>query len=146
MTERRIARCGAPTSGESRLVRTPDDFLIDNHGSSVELAARQAHRKHRALAQFARHRHVAAHHARELAGEGKAEPRPAVAARGEGIRLGEFLRNKTFVFFAPRTRTDSDFRLAPGSFTKLENLILNHLRKQSVGSMRERRPFSRRTD
>jgi hypothetical protein len=35
-------------------------------------------------------------------------------------------RNKTLLFFAPRTRTDSDFRLAPGSFTKLEYLILNH--------------------
>jgi hypothetical protein len=35
---------------------------------------RQAHRKHRALACFARHGHVAAHHARELARERKAEP------------------------------------------------------------------------
>jgi hypothetical protein len=34
---------------------------------------RQAHRKHRALACFARHGHVAAHHARELARERKAE-------------------------------------------------------------------------
>jgi hypothetical protein len=31
------------------------------------------------------------HHARELAREGKAEPRPAVAARGQGIGLGEIL-------------------------------------------------------
>jgi hypothetical protein len=35
--------------------------------------------------------HVATHHARELAREGKAKPRPAVAARGQGISLGEFL-------------------------------------------------------
>ena len=46
-------------------------------------AARQAHREHRALARLARHGHVAAHHARELAREGKAEPRPAVAPRSE---------------------------------------------------------------
>jgi hypothetical protein len=32
------------------------------------LAARQPHREDRALARFAGHRHVAAHHARELAG------------------------------------------------------------------------------
>src|SRR5262249_27625249 len=35
---------------------------------------RQAHREHRALACFARHRHVGAHHVRELARERKAEP------------------------------------------------------------------------
>jgi len=35
--------------------------------------ARQAHREHRALARFACHGHVAAHHARELAGDGKAQ-------------------------------------------------------------------------
>jgi hypothetical protein len=52
--------------------------------------ARQAHRKHRALARFARHGHVAAHHARELAGDGKAKPRAAEALSGGGIGLGEF--------------------------------------------------------
>jgi hypothetical protein len=46
-------------------------------------AARQAHREDRALARLARHGHVAAHHARELARESKAEPRSAVAARGQ---------------------------------------------------------------
>src|SRR5215469_48798 len=54
-------------------------------------AARQSHREHRALARLARHRHIAAHHARELAGDGKAEPGAAVAARGQGIGLGEVL-------------------------------------------------------
>src|SRR5258708_22325257 len=54
-------------------------------------AARQAHREHRALAWLARYCHVAAHHARELAREGKAEPRPAVAPRGQGLGLGELL-------------------------------------------------------
>jgi hypothetical protein len=34
---------------------------------------REAHSKDRTLAGFACHRHVAAHHARELAGDGKAK-------------------------------------------------------------------------
>jgi hypothetical protein len=38
-------------------------------------AGRQAHCKHRTFAHLARHDHIAAHHARELAREGKAEPR-----------------------------------------------------------------------
>src|SRR5262245_64984695 len=45
--------------------------------------ARQPNREHRTLARFARDGHVAAHHARELARERKAEPRAAVAARRE---------------------------------------------------------------
>ena len=51
----------------------------------------QAHRKHRALARLARHGDVAPHHARELARESKPEPRPAVAAGGQGICLREVL-------------------------------------------------------
>src|SRR5262249_23600136 len=43
------------------------------------------------LARLARHRHVAAHHARELAGDGKAEPGAAEAQRGRGIDLGKLL-------------------------------------------------------
>jgi hypothetical protein len=44
-------------------------------------APRQPHREHRALARLARQRHVAAHHARELAGDGKAESGAAEASR-----------------------------------------------------------------
>src|SRR5262245_1471651 len=58
------------------------DGKESRHGTSGRydtLAARQAHRKHRAFAWLARHDHVPAHHARELAGDGKAEPRPAIA-------------------------------------------------------------------
>jgi hypothetical protein len=40
-------------------------------GDGASVAARQAHREHRALARLARHGHVAAHHARELARESK---------------------------------------------------------------------------
>ena len=40
-------------------------------GSCLAIAApRQAHREHRAFARLARHRYVAAHNARELAGDG----------------------------------------------------------------------------
>src|SRR5262249_34469780 len=49
------------------------------------------HCEHRALVRLARDRHVATHHARELAGDGKAEPRAAEALRGRGIGLGELL-------------------------------------------------------
>ena len=46
--------------------------------------ARQAYREHRALAQLARHRHIGTHHARELAGDGKADK--ANAAPRCGVR------------------------------------------------------------
>ena len=58
-------------------------------------AGRQAHREDRAFARLARHRHVTAHHARELPREGKAEPRSAVAPRGQGIGLGEVLEQSS---------------------------------------------------
>ena len=48
--------------------------------SSVYIrAAGQANRKHRSLTRFACHGHVAAHHAGELAGDGKAQPCSAIA-------------------------------------------------------------------
>jgi hypothetical protein len=37
-------------------------------------------------------------------------------------------------FLPPAPESDSDFRLAPGSFTKLENLILNHHTRSYIGS------------
>jgi hypothetical protein len=52
-------------------------------GLGLATAARwQSHRKDRTFARLARHGHVAAHHARKLAREGKAEPRPTEALRG----------------------------------------------------------------
>src|SRR6516225_2507675 len=54
-------------------------------------AARQSHGEHRAFALLARHSHVAAHHARELAGDGEAETGSAEALRGRGISLAELL-------------------------------------------------------
>jgi len=54
-------------------------------------AARQAEGEYRALARFARHGHVAAHHARELAGDGKAEPRTPETLCSRSIGLAELL-------------------------------------------------------
>src|SRR6516164_9100045 len=47
------------------------------------LTARQAHREYRTFARLARHRHVAAHHARELARDGQAEAGAAVLPGAE---------------------------------------------------------------
>src|SRR5262245_9998612 len=58
---------------------------------TIRNAARQSHREHRALARLARHRHVPAHHARELAGDCKAEPGAAELLRSRGIGLAELL-------------------------------------------------------
>jgi hypothetical protein len=54
-------------------------------------AARQAHCKHRTFARLARHDHIAAHHAGELAGDGKSEPGAAEALRGRLIGLDKLL-------------------------------------------------------
>ena len=68
------------------------------------LASRQAHREHRAFAWLARHGHVTAHHARELAGESKAQPRPAEALSGCGIGMTAEQLAKLFQDF---TQADS---------------------------------------
>ncbi len=54
-------------------------------------AYRQAHGEDRAFARLARQGHVTAHHARELAGNRKAEAGSAIAPRGQGIGLAELL-------------------------------------------------------
>src|SRR6516225_4324771 len=67
------------------------DAEICGAAGSWRLAPRQAHGEHRALARLARHGHVTAHHARELAGDGKAEPGAAEALRGHPIGLTKLL-------------------------------------------------------
>src|SRR5262249_13916716 len=76
---------------EARQRPRPDAEIAGAVGS-WRLAPRQAHSEYRAFARLARHGHVAAHHARELAGDSEAEPRAAVAARRQGIGLGEILK------------------------------------------------------
>jgi|GraSoi2013_100cm_1033763.scaffolds.fasta_scaffold144077_2 hypothetical protein len=73
-------------------------------------AATQAHREDRAFARLARHGHVAARHARELAGEGKAELCAAIAARGQRISLGEILKELGLLFGG---QADADPRGSP---------------------------------
>src|SRR5262249_27408377 len=82
------SRCA--TRPRARQRRRPD-AEIDGAAGSWRLAPRQAHCEDRTLAGLARHRYVAAHHARELAREGKAEPRAAEALSGRGIGLAELL-------------------------------------------------------
>jgi hypothetical protein len=62
-------------------------------GSMRVRATWQAHRKDRTLTRLARHGHFAAHHARELAREGKAEPRAPETLCSRGIGLGEARRS-----------------------------------------------------
>ena len=54
--------------------------------------------------------HVAARHARELAGEGKAELCAAIAARGQRISLGEILKELGLLFGG---QADADPRGSP---------------------------------
>ena len=67
-------------------------------------AAWQTHGEHRALARLARHRHVPAHHPRELAREGKAKTRSPEALRGRGIGMTAEQQAKLFQDF---TQADS---------------------------------------
>src|SRR6516164_3509573 len=86
----RFARLRHATEPAARQ-RPQPDAEIDGAASSWRLAPRQAHGEHRTLARLSRHGHVAAHHARELAREGKTEPRPAELLSGRGIGLAELL-------------------------------------------------------
>src|SRR5262249_28514172 len=81
--------------------------------ASAFRAARQAHCKDRALARLARHRHVAAHHARELAREGKAKPRAAEALGSRGIGLAELLEELGLLLGGHANAGVSDRELDP---------------------------------
>src|SRR5215471_18288366 len=82
-----IPRLRWPVSERFQAIVEP----TESKAVSRRLAPRQSHGEHRAFALLARHRHVAAHHARELAGDGEAEPRAAEALSGCGIGLTELL-------------------------------------------------------
>src|SRR5215831_16011295 len=79
----------------------------------IVLAARQAHREDRPLARLARHGHVAAHHARELAGDGKAEPGAAELLRGCGVGLAELLEQLSLLLRSHANASVSDRELDP---------------------------------
>src|SRR5215510_13699710 len=76
----------------------PDGKLSSIGGSNINAwglcrlsKSGQPHREYRAFARFARHGHIAAHQARELAGDGKAESRAPETLCSRGIGLGELL-------------------------------------------------------
>src|SRR5438876_11998896 len=76
--------------------------------------ARQAHRKDRTFAQFARHGHIATHHARELAGDGEPKPRPAELLCGRGIGLAELLEQLCLLLRShANTATGYDYPMLP---------------------------------
>src|SRR6516225_448914 len=78
--------------------RPRPDAEIDGAAGSWRLAPRQAHGEHRTFARLARHRDVAAHHARELAGDGEAETGAAETLRGRDIGLSELLEQLGLLF------------------------------------------------
>src|SRR6516225_1176015 len=82
---------------------------------SVFHAGRQSHRKHRTFAWLARHGDVAAHHARELAGDSKAEPRAAEALSGRGISLAELLEQLCLLLRRHADASVSDSELNPAA-------------------------------
>src|SRR5262249_51532599 len=78
-------------------------------------AARPAHRKHRTFAPLARHGHVAAHHARELAGDCKAEARAAEALSGRGVSLAGLLQQLCLFLRRHANASVSDGELNPAA-------------------------------
>src|SRR5262249_17915483 len=79
------------------------------------LARRQANREHRALADLARHRHIAAHQARELTGDGKAESRAPETLSSRGIGLTEFFEQLCLLFPGHADTGVSDRELDPAA-------------------------------
>src|SRR5262249_11487146 len=78
-------------------------------------ASGQAHRKHRTFAQLARHDHVAAHHARELAGDGKAKTGAAEALSGRGVSLADLLAQPGLLLRSHANASVSDGELNPAA-------------------------------
>src|SRR5215469_4032161 len=77
-------------------------------------AARQAEGEDRTLARLACHCHIAAHHARELAGEGKAEPGAAESLSGRGVGLRELLEQLCLLL-----RGHADARVGDGELDEV---------------------------
>jgi hypothetical protein len=77
------------------------------------LAPRQTNREYRAFAGLARHGHVATHHARELARDGKAESRTAEALCGRRVGLAELLEQLGLLLRCHADTSVSDRELDP---------------------------------
>src|SRR5262249_17198884 len=89
------------------------DAEIDGAAGSWGLAPRQSHRKYRAFARLARHRHIATHHARELACDGEPEPSAAELRRGCGGGLAELLEQLCLLLMSHANAGVSDRELDP---------------------------------
>jgi acyltransferase-like protein len=79
-------------------------------------AGRQAHGEHRALADRARNRHIAAHQARELTGDSEPKPGAPETLCSRGIGLGELLDSLaccSAVMPIPVSATASSIQLPP---------------------------------
>src|SRR5215813_9798076 len=75
----------------------------------------QAHGERRAFAVLARHGHIAAHHARELAREGKAKSRAPETLCSRGIGLTEFFEQLCLLFRGHADTGVSDRELDPAA-------------------------------
>src|SRR5262249_19308711 len=75
----------------------------------------QAHGERRAFAVLARHGHIAAHHARELAREGKAKSRAPETLCSRGIGLTEFFEQLCLLFRGHADTRFSDRELDPAA-------------------------------
>jgi hypothetical protein len=81
--------------------------------ATLVCADRKAHGEYRALAGLARHHHVPAHHARELARDGKTQPSAAKALRRRGIGLTEFLEHPRLLLWGHAYAAIGDGDLNP---------------------------------
>src|ERR1700716_1999050 len=91
------ATSSLPNRSTSSLWSPPYGALLRTRNNSLPCwsgrrAARQPQRDHRALTRLALHRHIATHHARELASDGEAEPGAAVFLGRRRLGLGKFLK------------------------------------------------------
>src|SRR5262245_8011432 len=105
-----------PPRRRTRAVSLPDTSRAsdpDRPRKRSTSLRRQAHRKDRALARLARHCHVAAHHACELARDGEPEASSAEAPRRRCIDLHKFLEQFALLFGGHPDAGVSDSEIDP---------------------------------
>src|SRR6516162_1487688 len=90
LIRKKFARGGIVVDDEDAIAFWPAATLREGSCRTID-APRQADSEDRPVAWLACYGHVAAHHACELARDGKAEPGAAEAPRGKGIGLAELL-------------------------------------------------------
>src|SRR6516162_3593956 len=106
-----IPRLRWPASERFQAIAEP----TEPEAVSRRLAPRQAHGEHRTFARLARHNHIAAHHARQLAGDGEPETSAAETLRGRGISLAELLEQLRLLLRRHADATVGDRELDPAA-------------------------------